>query len=135
MVRRKKPHAIPVDSFSIEPTVGVTTLVQVWEEYPDKGARGAHRRAVRHQLFDKVMEIVDKHYLSSDSPRVREHWRKIIYGEVPLSALVREIQSVSRQKNISAGRTLVHEVARDIQKATKAFDNALREKNTKSNLP
>lgn len=135
MVRRKKSHVTPVDSFLIEPLVCEATLVQVWEEYPDKGARGAHRRAVRYQLFDKVLEIVEKRYLSSDSPIVREHWRKMIYGEVPLSALVQEIQSVSRQKNISAGRTLVHEVARDIQKATKAFDNALRQHNAKSNLP
>ncbi len=128
MVRRKKPYAIPVDSFSIEHPVGGTTLVEIWDEYPDKGARGAHRRAVRHQLFDKVMSVVDDRYLSSDSPRVREYWRRMIYGEAPLSKLVQEIQSICRQKNISAGRTLVHEVARDIQTATKAFDNARQAK-------
>jgi len=103
MVRRKKPHAIPVHSFSIELPVGGPTLVEIWEEYPDKGARGAHRRAVRHQLFDKVMEIVDKHYLSSDSPRVREHWRKMIYGEVPLSGDSKRFPSKEYKRGTYSG--------------------------------
>ncbi len=130
MVRRKAPHAVPKQTFSIEDDAGTKIPVEVWEDYPDKGKRGAHRRAVSTELFDKMFHAVDAHYFSSESPITREHWRKMIYGELPKSKLVREAQAVARRASIHVGRTTAYEVAGEIQRATIALDNALKLKNS-----
>jgi hypothetical protein len=135
MVRRKTPHAIPKQTFLIEDQAGTKTLVEVWEDYPEKGKRGSHRRAMSAKLFDKMLHAVDQHYLSSGSPITREYWRKMIYGELPKSKLVQETLAIARRSNISIGRTAAYEITGEIQKATKAFDNALIEKNSGKPLP
>jgi len=135
MVRRKIPHAIPTESLSIKDQAGGEILVEVWDDYPEKGKRGTHRRALRSKLFDKMLNVADNRYLSSNSPQSREHWRKMIYGELPKSKLVQETLATARRSNISIGRTAAYEVTGEIQKATKAFDNALIEKNSGKSLP
>lgn len=130
MVRRKIPHAIPKEAFSIKDQAGEEIHVEIWDEYPDKGKRGSHRRALRSKLFDKMLQATDDHYLNSNSPQSREHWRKMIYGELPKSMLVREAQAVARRSSINVGRTTVYEVAGEIQRAMKAIDEALKQKNS-----
>jgi hypothetical protein len=125
MVRRKKLHDLPAEAFLMEGDDGDTVLIEIWVDYPEKGQQGTHRRQVRSKLFDKVMNAVDYSYLSSQSPITREHWRKMIYDEVPLSKFANEIKSIARRSGFSVGRTLVYELAREIQAATKAFDQAL----------
>lgn len=135
MVRRKKPHAIPKQTLSIKGQAGEEILIEIWDDYPEKGKRGAHRRAVSAKLFDKMLHAVYQHYLNSSSPITREHWRRMIYGELPKSKLVQETLATARRSNISIGRTAAYEVTGEIQKATKAFDNALIEKNSGKSLP
>ncbi len=130
MVRRKIPHAIPKKTFSIKDQAGEERSFEIWDDYPEKGKRGSHRRALRFKLFDKMMKATDDHYLNSNSPQSREHWRKMIYGVLPKSKLVQEAQAVARRSNVHVGRTLAYEIAGEIQRATIAFDEALKQTNS-----
>jgi hypothetical protein len=130
MVRHKRAHAIPNQTFSIKDQDGTEIPVEVWDEYVGKGKRGSHRRALSAKLFDKVLYIVYENYLSSDSPITREYWRKMIYGDLPRSKLVQETLAIARRSKICIGRSAVYKIAAEIQIAARAFDNALIKKNS-----
>jgi hypothetical protein len=130
MVRHKRAHAIPNQTFSIKDQDGTEIPVEAWDDYVDKGKRGSHRRALSAKLFNKVLCIVYEHYLSSDSQITREYWRKMIYGDLKKSKLVQETLAIARRSNISIARSTAYKIAAEIQTATKAFDSALIKKNS-----
>jgi hypothetical protein len=130
MVRRKIPHALPSKTFSIKDQAGTEVLVEVWDDYVDKGKRGAHRRALSTKLFDMMLQAVDEHYFSSNSPTTREHWRKMIYGDLSRSQLVQETLAIARRSKMRIGRSAAYKIAAEIQIAARAFDNALIKKNS-----
>lgn len=125
MPRRKSTLEKPIDSFTFIDSFGDQCDVEIWESYPNKGARGAHRRQCRSEIFDKAfVHISDQYYFSFSKSR-RELIKRSLYDRRFNGELLAEIRKVCIANKILLRRSTLYKVAREVRKAVKAMDSAL----------
>jgi len=125
MPRRRSTPEKPINSFTFIDSFGDQCDVEIWETYPNKGARGTHRRQHRSEIFDKVLiRISNEYYFSFSKHRRDVIWRSL-YVRRYNSDLLSEIKKICIANKISLKRSTLYEVAREIRKAVKAMDSAL----------
>ncbi len=98
--------------------------VEVWENYPNEGARGAHTRSKRSKVFDAVLVHCEK-ALTDNSNITKQHISRLIYGPETLTAFGKVIITLAKRENIVIGKTTAEEIAQDVRKNFKALDAAV----------
>lgn len=126
MPRRKSCLEGPIDSFTFIDNFGEECVAEVWQTYPNKGARGAHKRGTRSEVFDKALVWISDQYYFSFSKHRQEVTQRSLYNPRFNRELVSEIRKVCAANKICIGRSTLYEVARDVKKAIKAMDNAIK---------
>ena len=127
MPRRKSHLEGPIDSFTFIDSCGEECVAEVWQTYPNKGARGAHKRKIRSEVFDKALVwISDQYYFSLKRER-HDVTKRSLYNPGFNGELLSEIRKVCVVNKIRISRSTLYEVARDVKKTIKAMDNALAE--------
>ena len=127
MPRRKSRLEGPIDSFIFIDDFGEECVAEVWQTYPNKGARGTHKRKTRSEVFDKALIRITDQYYFSTSRTERDITKRRLYDKRFNSELVSEIGKVCAANRIRISRSTLYEVARDVKKTIKAMDNALAE--------
>jgi len=126
MPRRKSCLESPLESFTIVDELGEEWIFEVWEPYPNIGARGAHKRKTRSEVFDKALVRISDQYYFSFSKHRQEVTKRSLYNPRFNRELVSEIRKVCAANKICVGRSTLYEVARDLKKEIKALDNAIK---------
>jgi len=127
MPRAKKPKIQPIKTGVFE-LDGEKRGFEVWENYPDEGARGTHTRSKRSKVFDAVLRECEES-LAGNSPISKTHTSRLIYGPETLTAFGKVIITIAKKENIVIGKTTAEEVAKDVRKTFKALDAAVAAKN------
>jgi hypothetical protein len=130
MPRPKKPKIQPIENGKFELN-GEEWGVEVWENYPDEGSRGAHTRSKRSKVFDAVLGHCEKS-LTDNSNFTKQHISRLIHGPETLTAFGKVIITLAKRENIVIGKTAAEEIAQDIRKTFKALDAALAVKKDES---
>jgi len=123
MPRPKKPKIQPIETSKFELN-GEEWSVEVWENYPNEGARGAHTRSKRSKVFDAVLVHCEK-ALTDNSNITKQHISRLIYGPETLTAFGKVIITLAKRENIVIGKTTAEEIAQDVRKNFKALDAAV----------
>ena len=126
MPRPKKPKIQPLETGEFELN-GEKWGVEVWENYPDEGARGAHTRSKRSKVFNAVLAHCEK-ALTDNSSITKQHISRLIYGPETLTAFGKIITTIAKKDNIVIGKTLAEEIAQDVRMNYKAMNDALVKK-------
>lgn len=125
MPRRKSCLEGPIDTFTFIDDFGEECLAEVWQTYPNKGARGTHKRKTRSEVFDKALVwISDQYYFSLKKERC-DLTKRSLYNPRFNRELLSEIRKVCVANRICISRSTLYEVARDVKKTIKAMDSAL----------
>jgi uncharacterized protein YbaA (DUF1428 family) len=125
MPRRKSCLEEPIHLITFIDDQGEECVIEVWQTYPNKGARGAHKRKTRSEASDIAFEWISYQYYFSSSNGRREVMKRSLYDPRFNRELVSQIRSVCTANKIFISRSTIYEVARDVKKAIKAMDNAL----------
>ena len=123
MPRAKKPKIQPIEIGVFELN-GEERGFEVWENYPNEGARGAHTRAKRSKVFDAVLVHCEK-ALADNSNITKQHILRLIYGPETLTAFGKLIITLAKRENIVIGKTTAEEIAQDVRKNFKALHAAV----------
>ena len=128
MPRAKKPKIQPMEIGVFELN-GEERGFEVWENYPNEGARGAHTRTKRSKVFDSVLRECEES-LAGNSPISKTHTSHLIYGPETLTAFGKIIITIAKKEKIVIGKTTAEEIAQDVRKTFKALDAAVAAKKT-----
>ena len=127
MPRAKKSKIQPIETGEFELN-GEDWGVEVWENYPDEGTRGAHTRNKRSKVFDAVLGHCEN-ALTDNSNMTKQHISRLIYGPETLTAFGKIITTIAKKENIVIGKTLAEEIAQDVRMTYKKMNAALAAKN------
>ena len=130
MPRAKKPKIQPIETGVFE-LDGEDWGVEVWENYPNEGTRGAHTRSKRSKVFEAVLRHCEI-YLAGNSNISKQNISRLIYGPETLTAFGKIITTIAKKENIVIGKTIAEEIAQDIRKTFKALDAAMAAKKDES---
>jgi hypothetical protein len=102
MPRPKKPKIQPIENGKFELN-GEEWGVEVWENYPDEGSRGAHTRSKRSKVFEAVLSHCQI-YLTGNSNISKQKISRLIYGPETLTAFGKIITTIAKRENIVIGK-------------------------------
>ena len=126
MPRAKKPKIQPIETGVFE-LDGEDWGVEVWENYPNEGARGAHTRAKRSKVLDAVLRECEESLVGNSSIS-KTHTSRLIHGPETLTTFGKVIITLAKKENIVIGKTTAEEIAQDVRRTFKALDAAVAAK-------
>jgi len=130
MPRAKKPKIQPIEIGVFELN-GEERGFEVWENYPNEGARGAHTRAKRSKVLDAVLRECEES-LAGNSSISKTHTSRLIHGPETLTTFGKVIITLAKKENIVIGKTAAEEIAQDVRRTFKALDAAVAAKKDES---
>lgn len=130
MPRKKKTPVSPLESYQFT-FGGEPVSVEVWENYPDEGKRGSHRRYSRAKIFDSVLISISERYYFSTREVRRTLVKRSLYDPRFKKEFVQTVKNICREKRIKAAQSTIYKVAHDVRKSLIALDNAIKERDQK----